>query len=104
MKKYFVNVHYDVCRPVVVLAESEEEAIRLAENNGSDVVADPYDENWDITESCVTGAEEIPSEPQPDEPCNNCIFWKKGFGCLQNCYNSSSMVMFGHCGHKQEKK
>ena len=35
--------------------------------------------------------------PQKDEPCLNCKAWDNIRGCKKNMYNSTSMVVFGHC-------
>lgn len=59
MKKYSVNVHYDAIIEVDVLADSEEEAIRLAENIASDM---PRDRMWiqnGPENSCVTESVEL---------------------------------------------
>lgn len=59
MKKYSVNVHYDAIIEVYVLAKSEEEAIRLAENEAAHM---PRDRMWfpnGPENSCVTESVEL---------------------------------------------
>lgn len=41
--------------------------------------------------------------PQENEPCVNCKHWSNRKGCKMDRYNSTSMVMFGHCGFCQPK-
>lgn len=42
-------------------------------------------------------------KPQFNEPCNNCKHWSNRSGCKIDRYNSTSMVMFGHCGFCQQR-
>lgn len=41
--------------------------------------------------------------PQNDEPCVNCKNWSNRIGCKIDRYNSTSMVIFGHCGFCEPK-
>lgn len=41
-------------------------------------------------------------KPQSNEPCVHCAIWNDKTGC--EYYNSSAMVIFGACGHKQPKE
>ena len=41
-------------------------------------------------------------KPQENEPCNNCVHWVNN-DCEMGRYNSSSMVIFGHCGFCKPK-
>ena len=58
MKRYTVNVHYDVIITVEVEADSEQQAIELAENRAEDIPLTCAD-NVELTESCVTNIEEM---------------------------------------------
>lgn len=42
-------------------------------------------------------------KPQLNEPCNYCKYWSNRTGCKLDRYNSTSMVMFGHCGFWKQK-
>lgn len=55
MKKYYVNVHYDLCFRVEVMAESEEAATAVAEDmvEEMEMTAD----ECTFRESCITGSE-----------------------------------------------
>ena len=57
MKRYTVNVHYDVIITVEVEADSEPQAIELAESRAEDIPLTRAD-NVELTESCVTNIEE----------------------------------------------
>ena len=41
--------------------------------------------------------------PQYYEPCNICKHWNDKSGCDLDRYNSTSMVIFGHCGFCKPK-
>ena len=58
MKRYTVNVHYDVIITVEVEADNERQAIELAENRAGDIPLTSAD-NVELTESCVTNIEEM---------------------------------------------
>lgn len=65
MKKYSVNVHYDVVVPVDVFAETESEALSKAEEIAGDIDI-CESENWTTygievvdSSSCVTDEEKI---------------------------------------------
>lgn len=53
MKRYTVNVHYDVIITVEVEADNEQQAIEIAENRAEDIPLTSAD-NVELTESCVT--------------------------------------------------
>ena len=53
MKRYTVNVHYDVIITVEVEADNEQQAIELAESRAEDIPLTSAD-NMELTESCVT--------------------------------------------------
>lgn len=57
MKKYYVNVHYDVVIPMQVVAVSEDDAIKTAIMESENVSLDNA-EVTDIT-GCITDIEEI---------------------------------------------
>lgn len=57
MKRYTVNVHYDVIITVEVEADNEQQAIDLAEKRAEDIPLTSAD-NVELTESCVTNIEE----------------------------------------------
>lgn len=57
MKRYTVNVHYDVIITVEVEADNERQAIELAEFRAGDIPLTSAD-NVELTESCVTNIEE----------------------------------------------
>lgn len=57
MKRYTINVHYDAIVPVVVYAESEEQALRLAPGAAETISLDTADIG-DIN-CCITDTEEI---------------------------------------------
>lgn len=57
MKRYTINVHYDAIVPVVVYAESEEQALRLAPGAAETISLDTTDIG-DIN-CCITDTEEI---------------------------------------------
>lgn len=57
MKRYTVNVHYDVIITVEVEADNEWQAIELAEDRAGDIPLTSAD-NVELTESCVTNIEE----------------------------------------------
>lgn len=56
MKRYTVNVHYDVIITVEVEADNERQAIELAEFRAGDIPLTSAD-NVELTESCVTNIE-----------------------------------------------
>lgn len=65
MKKYSVNVHYDVVVPVDVIAETESEALSKAEEIAEDIDIGES-ENWATygieivdSSSCITDEEKI---------------------------------------------
>lgn len=65
MKKYSVNVHYDVVVPVDVIAETESEALSKAEEIAEDIDIGES-ENWTTygievvdSSSCITDEEKI---------------------------------------------
>lgn len=53
MKRYTVNVHYDVVVRVEVCAGSEDEAMELAELKAENIPLEMAD-SIDFTESCIT--------------------------------------------------
>ena len=57
MKRYTVNVHYDAVVTVVVYAESEEQALRLAPDAAETISLDTAD--IDDINCCVTDEEEL---------------------------------------------
>ena len=58
MKRYTINVHYTMIHTTEVEAESEEEAIRLAEEQYAD--EDGSCDDFDgISDSCVTEVRDI---------------------------------------------
>lgn len=57
MKKYYVDVHYDLCLSVEVNAETEEQAIDLAKELASDM--DLNDGDACYHDACVTDVEDI---------------------------------------------
>lgn len=63
MKKYLVNVHYDVCVSVIVEADCDDAALDLAENmaeNSLNVdVDDDLDFYVDFADSCIVEDEDI---------------------------------------------
>ncbi len=72
MKKYSVNVHYDVVVPVEVNADTESEALQKAEDIAGDIDIGEQD-NWpkhgiEIVDSssCVTDVEEIKTTTSSD--------------------------------------
>ena len=63
MKKYFVNVHYDVCVSVIVEADCDDAALDMAENMTDYAlnidVDDDLDFHVDFAESCIVNEEDI---------------------------------------------
>lgn len=57
MKRYTINVHYDAIVPVVVYADSEEQALKLAPGAAETISLDTADIG-DIN-CCITDTEEI---------------------------------------------
>lgn len=58
MKRYTVNVHYDVVVSVEVCAESEDEAMELAELKAEDTPIEMAD-SIERTESCITDIKDL---------------------------------------------
>lgn len=58
MKRYTVNVHYDVIIIVEVEADNEQQAIELAEDRAGDIPLTSAD-NVELTESCITNVEDL---------------------------------------------
>ena len=59
MKKYSVNVHYDAIISVEVLADSEEEALRLAINQAAEMPSDSMFIPNGPENPCVTDVEDM---------------------------------------------
>lgn len=58
MKKYTVNVHYDYCATVEVIAESGDEAITLAREEAQNIPSNEL-EYCDEIDACITDVEDI---------------------------------------------
>lgn len=57
-KKYYVNVHYDAVLTAEVVAESEEEALELAERKTEDLSLE--DAEVVSVKSCITWIDKMP--------------------------------------------
>lgn len=63
-KVYNVHVHYDVCFSYEVVAESEDEAMEIAESKAEN--ESPSEGYWDRVESCITSEREVNEETDKD--------------------------------------
>ena len=61
MKKYTVNVHFDAIATVEVVARSEEEALRKAEDLACEIPASELSFGDGDCESCITDSEDVPN-------------------------------------------